>query len=209
MTVAILLAFVLAGGVFTIVCDYRGRWKVVYVVKPLTMAAVMAIALLEKYPHRVYQIWILGGLGCSVVGDVFLMLRRKRFLEGLASFLAAHVCYIVAFLSTMTFHLSLGTLLPFLVYALFIMRVLFPYAGSEKAPLAVYIAVIMVMAALAAERFIGAGGTKALFAFIGAMLFVVSDSVLAANRFVRKFSAAQAVILSAYFAAQAFIALSV
>jgi len=39
-------------------------------------------------------------------------------------------------------------------------------------------------------------------------LFLASDSVLAVDRFVKPFRAAQAVILSTYFAAQALIALS-
>ena len=43
----------------------------------------------------------------------------------------------------------------------------------------------------------------------GAVLFVVSDGVLAINRFRLKFRVAQAVIMSTYVAAQTLIALSV
>jgi len=44
---------------------------------------------------------------------------------------------------------------------------------------------------------------------MGAVLFIVSDSVLAWNRFRKKFQNAQTVILSTYYAAQWLIALSV
>ncbi len=49
----------------------------------------------------------------------------------------------------------------------------------------------------------------ALLACAGAVLFVVSDSVLAVNRFRRPFAAAQAVVLGTHFSAQYLIALSV
>jgi uncharacterized membrane protein YhhN len=65
------------------------------------------------------------------------------------------------------------------------------------------------MAGLAAERFIQIGNTRALCAFVGGALFVVSDSALAINRFLKEFKLAQPLILGAYFAAQALIALSV
>ena len=37
------------------------------------------------------------GLVCSLAGDVFLMLPEERFVEGLVSFLLAHIAYVVAF----------------------------------------------------------------------------------------------------------------
>ena len=39
----------------------------------------------------------LAGLLFSLVGDVSLMLPNERFIQGLVSFLVAHLCYIVAF----------------------------------------------------------------------------------------------------------------
>ncbi len=207
--VIVLAVLIVAAAVLTIIFDYRGRWRLVYVFKPLAMAGVIVLVLLAQNPYPRYRGWILAGLGSSMLGDVFLMLRPKRFIEGLASFLAAHVFYIIAFLSTMTYHLHFGTLLPFFLYALFMMRTLAPYLEKMRLPVFLYIVVVTIMAALAAERFIGVGGGKALSALVGALLFVVSDSVLAAHRFVKKFPAAQAIILSSYFAAQLFIALSV
>jgi uncharacterized membrane protein YhhN len=200
----------LAAAVGTIAADAKGRWRLVYVLKPLAMAAIIALAAGRVPADRsVYKIFILAGLGASLVGDVFMMLRRKRFIEGLASFLFAHGLYIAAFLSTTGPRMSLGTVLPFFVYAVVMMRIIVPRAEGMKAPVVVYIIVITMMAALAAERFILAGGSRPLWAFAGAILFVASDSVLAANRFVKKIPAAQVVILGAYFAAQGLFALSI
>jgi len=67
----------------------------------------------------------------------------------------------------------------------------------------------MVMVGSAAERYIQVGSTSSLLGLCGAVLFLISDGILAVNRFLRPFRAAQAIILSTYFVAQWLIALSV
>jgi uncharacterized membrane protein YhhN len=200
----------LVSAVNTILADYRGQWRLVYVFKPMTLALLIALAAMAKPSYvQTYKYFILAGLVSSLAGDVFLMLRNKRFAEGLACFLVAHLFYIAALLQTMPLQLSFGTALPLILYALFMMRILFPYLGRMKTPVVLYILVITAMAGLSAERFIEGGGTNAFFAFLGAILFVISDSALAVNRFAKKFRLAQALILSTYFAGQWFIAMSV
>lgn len=78
-----------------------------------------------------------------------------------------------------------------------------------RGPVAAYVVVIAVMAGQATERWYVLGGGVALAAAIGAGLFVVSDAVLAIDRFRRHFRAARAVTLATYWAAQLLIALSV
>jgi uncharacterized membrane protein YhhN len=78
-----------------------------------------------------------------------------------------------------------------------------------KYPVLLYVLVTTAMAGMAAGRFIQWGGEKTLFAFVGAALFMASDTVLAFNRFVRPLRRAQTVILGTYFVAQTLIALSV
>ncbi|MBM3292998.1 MAG: lysoplasmalogenase [Candidatus Aminicenantes bacterium] len=189
----VLLASAAAAAAGTILADAKGRWRLVYVFKPLTMSLVIALAAVRVPLDRpAYKTFILAGLAASLLGDVFMMLRRKRFVEGLAAFLLAHGFYIAAFVSTTGARLSLGTVWPFLVYAIVMMRIVLPRAGRMKGPIVVYIIVITLMAALAADRHILLGGAMALSAFAGALLFVISDSVLAANRFVKKIPFAQA-----------------
>jgi uncharacterized membrane protein YhhN len=182
----------------------------VYIFKPLSMVFIIVLAALANPPFSpTYEYFILAGLVVSLAGDIFMMLRKKQFITGLIAFLIAHLLYIAAFLGTMRPHVSPGTAIPFLVYALFMSRMLFPYLGGMKAPVFLYILVISVMAMLAAERYIVLGGTRPFFALLGGMLFVISDSVLAADRFVKRFGAAQPIVLSTYFVAQSLIALSV
>ena len=174
------------------------------------MAIVMLIAVLRTpaFPPR-YQLFIIAGLIASVGGDVFMMLRKKKFTEGLTCFLVAHGLYIAAFLSTMRPRIDPWTILPLFLYAVVMMQILFPHLGKLKAPVGLYIVIITTMAGLGLDRFILMGGTPALYAGIAAVLFVVSDSVLAVDLFVRKIKGAQWVILITYFAAQWLFAMSV
>jgi uncharacterized membrane protein YhhN len=105
---------------------------------------------------------------------------------------------------------TLGLLyaLPFLLYGVVMLRVLLPGLGRMKAPVIVYMLVIILMAWQALNRWIGTGQEGSALAFAGALLFVISDSILALNRFKRRFPSAQLYIMSTYFMAQWLIALS-
>jgi uncharacterized membrane protein YhhN len=69
--------------------------------------------------------------------------------------------------------------------------------------------VIVAMAGQAAGRWHALGSALALAAAIGAGFFVVSDSILALDRFRKHFHAARALTLTTYWIAQLLIALSV
>jgi len=88
------------------------------------------------------------------------------------------------------------------------LRLLWPSLGGLKAPVAVYVAAILLMAWQAANRWLALGDGGSAAAFAGALLFVASDSALAWGRFRGEFRGSQAVVLGTYFAAQWLIALS-
>jgi uncharacterized membrane protein YhhN len=148
------------------------------------------------------------GLLFSLAGDVFLMLPSDQFAAGLVSFLVAHLFYTAAFTSGTGFGFSWRAL-PCALYGLAIFSILAPHLGEMKLPVVVYVVVILVMAWQAWERWPQTGQSAALLAFLGAVLFVVSDSALAVNRFRGQYQSAQALILSTYFAAQWLMARSV
>jgi len=203
-------ALVFASAGLTIFADYKKARHLVYVFKPLTMLLIILAALRAGEPlSQFYRYSIVAGLGCSSVGDIFLMLPQKRFMEGLVSFLVAHLFYIAAFLSGMTIRFSALPLLLLLLYAIIMLRMLFPHLGKMKLPVLIYILVITATAWIALERFLQIKEIKTLLAFSGALFFVISDSSLALNRFVRKSEYAQAFILSTYFSAQWLIAMSI
>jgi uncharacterized membrane protein YhhN len=199
-----------ASTVLTIVAEQRGGRRGVYLFKPLTTVLILALALAAPQPVAGgYQALVCIGLVFSLAGDVFLMLPRDRFIAGLASFLVAHLFYVAAFAPRPPGLAAPAVLVALLLYGAVLMRALWPRLGPLRVPVAVYAAALLAMAWQAAERWAVLGTTPALLAAVGAGLFVVSDSVLAWERFVRRVRHGQAVVLGTYFAAQWLIAMSV
>src|SRR5690606_15697068 len=73
----------------------RGDRRTEYIAKPLTMVVLIGAALVLDPAHGTARTWFVAALALSLLGDVFLMLPRDRFVPGLASFLLAHIAYIV------------------------------------------------------------------------------------------------------------------
>jgi uncharacterized membrane protein YhhN len=209
MIVIILTFLAFVSLILTITSAYQKRRLTHYLFKPLTLVFIILIALQPKFPvSSFYRYAIVAGLLFSLAGDIFLMLPQDRFIPGLVSFLAAHVFYIAAFLTESDRALSVWTLLPVLIYGALVLRVLWPHLGKMRAPVLVYMAVILLMGWAAADRRILTNQEGSLLAFLGATLFLASDSFLALDKFRRPFRSAQLLILTTYFTAQCLIALS-
>jgi uncharacterized membrane protein YhhN len=203
---------------------------VVYLLKPGTMLLIILLAALRlagsAYPDSVYGVAIVAGLVCSVVGDVFLMLPRDRFIAGLVAFLMAHLCYIggmgkaLAGLwgggagGLMAAHIAAGFAL-LLAGTLLFRRLAAGLKARHKArllaPVLVYSTVISVMVWLA---LLGLPGRAALpyrpaLAAAGAVLFYLSDSALAWDKFVGSLPGREILVMGTYFAAQTCFALSI
>jgi len=189
---------------------YRGPGPLVYLFKPLTTVLILLLALLASPPVTpAYQWLIVLGLLFSLAGDVFLMLPRDRFVAGLVSFLIAHLFYIAAFAQQADGTPALPGLLVFAVYSVLLLGMLLPRTGRLRLPVIAYAVVLSAMGWQAAAQWALHGDLRALLALAGATLFILSDSILALDRFVRPFAAAQALLLSSYYLAQWLIALSV
>lgn len=205
--------------------DGDGRW-LHWIAKPLTTLLIAAMALRSAglWPatdtpsaNRPYARTILLGMAFSCMGDIFLMLPIDAFVPGLIAFLLAHLCYIIAFRAGFRAGRALwaaGALLA--VFAGINLAGLWPLLPSDlRIPVVVYVAVLALMATLALARAWSHASTTtpalpgARWAAIGAVLFVISDSVLAWDRFGGGLPAATLCVLSTYYAAQYCIARSV
>ena len=145
------------------------------------------------------------GLVLSAIGD--LQLERGLFLPGLLAFLAAHVAYVAAFLSTDR-RPAIGRALPFLAWGLAAFVLLRPGLGPMALPVGVYVAVICTMMWRAAAR-VGSPGTPALAALLalaGAVAFGASDTLIAFDRFSAPVPGARWPIMILYWLGQAGIA---
>ena len=189
--------------------EYRGPYRNIYIFKPLVMVCIVLIALLDHTTTTpLYKILIIAGLLCSMAGDTLLMPPWNRFVAGLIAFLVAHLCYIAAFASQ-TSAIAWWPLIPLAIYGLIIYAFLAPSLDKMKVPVLAYITVILVMAWLGWVYRLQTSNFSALLAFVGAIFFVVSDSILATNRFRMQFKVGRLLNLATYFIAQWLIAGSV
>ena len=208
MKLIVLSVGLLASVILCVSGKYLARPNLVYVFKPLSTILVISVAVIYR-PNQSPAYWylIVAGLFCSLVGDVFLMLPTEKFVNGLVSFLIAHVFFALAFLSI---YRGSSERLAFvaLLVGVVVYRTLLPGLGTLRYPVLGYLAVVLIMAWRASEAGVHAMSSMTLMAVIGSLLFVVSDTVLAVDRFRHPFRTSQLVILPTYFAAIYLLALS-
>jgi uncharacterized membrane protein YhhN len=187
------------------------RRAIIYICKPLTTILIFIIACLSGTFHTdSYALAVGIGLLFSLMGDIWEMLSRRYFIKALISFLITHLCYALAFLTDLPKYGVLWSVLPLALIGAVILAYLWSALSTGmKAAVSVYVAVIVIMVALAVGRAFDYFSVGTLLAAIGACLFLVSDAVLAVNRFRRPFRLAQVVILGTYFTGQLLIALSI
>ncbi len=208
MLTYVLILLVIVSAFIHIRAEYLGPRQYVYIFKPLTMLFIWLIAILGQAALPFYKYMVLTGLLFSLAGDVFLMLPSDRFVAGLVAFLIAHLFYSAAFVSEINSLIG-WPLIPFVIYGIVIYIILASSLGKLKLPVIIYVVVILIMAWLAWERWRQTGQSGALLASIGAVLFVISDTILAIDRFRGTFKLSRALNLATYFAAQLLIAGSI
>jgi len=206
----ILLFAIFVSGLFFIYFDLRNKSIFRYIFKPLTTILIILLAVFQlPEVSDQYKYLIISGLVFSLVGDIFLMLPKDRFIAGLGSFFVAHIFYILAFAGDFGPYWGWGYLVPIVIYAVVFLIILLPRTKKMSIPVIAYVLVIGVFLWQASGRGYFLGGSSPALAFFGAILFVASDSILAYNRFVKEYKFAQVFIMLTYWLAQVFIALSV
>ena len=188
-----------------------GADRLHYVLKPLTTVLIAGIAFAIPAPiSDTYRWLVILGIMLSLAGDLFLMLPDDRyFIFGLASFLVAHLFYIGAYRSRGDFGFTWWLALLYLAYTAALLYLLWPAIAAVRIPVIVYASVLMVMGWQAAEMWLRWSDLSALAAMLGAILFLLSDSALALNKFRAPIRQSSIVVMSTYWAAQLLIAWSV
>jgi uncharacterized membrane protein YhhN len=163
-------------------------------------AAFVALALARGVDGS-YDRAILVGLALSAVGDALLLSsRRTAFLAGLAAFLLAHVAYGVAFAEVARPSPWAGLLVVAVTAAA--IGALWRRVEHMRAPVVAYGVAIAAMLWLAL-------GVERVEVRAGAVLFYLSDLLVARDRFVRAALENRLVGLPLYYAAQLLLAASV
>jgi alkenylglycerophosphocholine hydrolase len=212
----ILLAVAAVAALTDWVAVATGNHQLEYGAKPAVLAALIAAAAVipaEATDLVDRRWWFVGALVCCLAGDVLLMLPRDLFVPGLAAFLAGHVLFIVGLL-----HPPTGAPFSFSSTGLAVAAVVVVAAeigpgvvlyrslvrGGHRqlvGPVAGYVVAIGTLVVLATNVGVPA-------AAVGAVLFLVSDTVLALDRFVRPVPRGQLVVHVTYHLAQGLLVLS-
>ncbi|MEO6720448.1 MAG: lysoplasmalogenase [Ferruginibacter sp.] len=183
-----------------------------FFVKPLLMPALIVLLLQGANPIKEKKI-VLIGLICAWLGDTFLLFETKDplfFIAGLASFLLTHVCYIIYFLRLRVSSISMLKKQPIIIllviaYGAGLFIFLNPYLGDLKIPVLVYAIVICSMLLCAVHIYSRVNEPSNKLYVAGALFFVVSDSLLAINKFYMPLFLSHSSIMLTYCMAQYFI----
>ncbi len=194
------LVFLSAG--LSIYGDKPNNRTLHYIFKPLTILVLIVSLFTMAGPNTEFKNWVLLGLILSLLGDIFLMLPKDRFIAGLVSFLLAHFSYVAAFSLSFNGEITGWWLLSLIVIGAGYYSLLARDLGKLKIPVLVYTTAILAMVWLAGELYWATGSLFSLWLMIGALIFAVSDASLAWNKFKQPYRGAQLVILSTYFLAQ-------
>ena len=191
-----------------------GLTELHYVFKPLTMAIAIIFIATHAYCTRArgqfntnFYAFLTLALVASLLGDVFLMLPGNYFIPGLASFLVAHLFYIALFRQGQRWFPSRKALLIVLGFGAAMYAVLWPSLQDPvlKTAVAAYVIAISLMAAQAIGRAVVLDDSASRWVAVGACVFMLSDSLIASNKFLQPLPLAPLWILLTYYAAQILI----
>ena len=180
-----------------------------FVFKPLTTLLIIGCAWPRGANAPKQRRLIRIGLILSLAGDVFLLWPKEGFLPGLVAFLLAHLAYIAAFCVPARLAAKPWVFVGYALVAAAILSALWPgVPGGLRVPVVAYVVCLATMAAQALvwwRRSVAANADDAplaRLAAIGGVLFMVSDSLLAINKFALPLPLASLWILLTYWLAQ-------
>ena len=181
-----------------------------YIAKPLLLISLI-IFFWKQSSHLDYKLrrMIFFALVFSLLGDILLMFVNQSanfFIGGLVAFLIAHIFYVLVFLnqrnSSKNPFLFIGFIL---LYGMLLFYFLKDGLGDMLLPVILYMTVILSMATTAYLRQGHVVKNSFILVFIGAILFMISDSILALNKFYQPLAFTNFSIMFTYAFAQLFI----
>jgi uncharacterized membrane protein YhhN len=169
---------------------------------------ILFLVNLNPGKNRLHSL-MLAGLFFSWAGDIVLEFANNNgnmFLPGLICFLLAHILYFTVFLLTPGKNSILTNkiwlLIPVIIYGLVLIVYLYADLAAMRLPVIIYAAVILTMLSGAINRLEKVNRKSYYLVLAGAILFVISDSSIAVNKFSHQFESSGIVIMSTYIVAQ-------
>ena len=206
--IALTLFFLSAVGV--IVSQFTGSLYLHWITKPMIMIT-LGVYYVAASGHRSAS--VLFAIFFSLAGDVFLMFDRsfsEAFILGLTAFLLAHIFFILAYRqhrdeseeNALKGIQKIRFSFPIILAGTGLIVVLYPSLGSLKIPVVIYALVLILMVVNAVLRYGRTSINSFWLVFIGSASFMLSDALLAINKFFKPLPAAGLLVMSFYMLAQ-------
>jgi uncharacterized membrane protein YhhN len=184
-----------------------------YFTKPLILITLIFFFYKQsKHLNKRTRNITLLALVFSLIGDIllmFLVASPSYFTGGLVAFLLAHIMYILVFLRSRNKAANTFPIIAILlIYASGIFYLLKDGLGELLIPVLLYLIVILSMTVTAFLRK-RSNRNSYILIFAGAIFFVISDSILALNKFYQPLAFTNISIMLTYAFAQYLIVLGI
>ncbi len=179
------------------------------VFKPLIMISLCFYYLVSS-GNSDRSLVVFAAIFFSLLGDTFLLFSGElHFMLGLGSFLLAHAFYILSYRrhqgaqeSKLIGIQKVRFSLPIVLAGTGLIAVLYSHLDELLIPVLIYALILVVMVLNALFRYGRTSESSFWMVFTGALLFMLSDSLLAINKFMEPISNAGILIMSSYIGAQ-------
>jgi len=175
----------------------------IFIFKPFIL---LSLLFLYSSSVLVRNKWYVIALIFSFFGDVFLLYSgQSLFIMGLVSFLLAHFIFISIVLKRIqktSFLKIISSVIPFLVVFILLIFGLKESLNEMLLPVIIYGLTISTFGIVSLVDFQNRKSQKSLFMLLGAMVFMISDSVLAINKFYNASHEFEIIIMFTYIIAQ-------
>lgn len=190
----------------------KERFPLKYIFTPMVTAIIAGFVMLCIAEDGVspYRMLVLTALISSLVADTMLMVVEVDLMkQGILFFLLAHVLYIAAFSLTYeyrTWNIAVAVVLCLLLAIFY--RGIWGVAGTMRVPIMIYAAVLCTMLFFALSCLNMEVTRREALIVAGAVLFVMSDFLLAYLSFIRPHRYESVIVWAVYAPGQFLIALS-
>jgi uncharacterized membrane protein YhhN len=151
--------------------------------KPFITISLVIVYLISV---KKANFWFVSALFFSFWGDTFLLFKEEFFLLGLVSFLITHVLYIkisVNSLKNISFNKIIIATIPFIIAFMSVFFLIKENLGGMLVPVIIYGIIISAFGTVALLNYFQEKNIENLWLFLGAVVFIISDSLLAINKF--------------------------
>lgn len=192
-----------------------GHVDVVYILcKPAIMIMLgLHYWRMQREENQVLSRSVLLAIIFSCCGDTLLMLQNKNenfFMYGLGAFLVAHIFYMLAYRQHQSADTSnelqglqkIRYAFPIILSGTGLVVILYSRLGGMKIPVLIYAIILTGMVLAALFRFGKTSSSSFALVFGGAILFMISDSLIAINKFLEPLPMAGVWIMVTYIVAQ-------